>query len=201
MASAHPLCSHPALEPLPPKLREIVAVWVEDLAKASLEPDPLVVLQNLDNLVFGHSASARALPAPDLDQIQEWLDDREHEAPIKALAGTALQAAGKTRRIPQATPEQIKIILEAQEEVGVFWTRAQLEEMTRWQADTVIKGLMVRSEVRRFTGTYDYPIRRLRHAVRSELTQLNQPEFSDEERSAERDARNSRWPRPVRAAV
>lgn len=183
MASYQSLSTHPALHELSSELRELVSTWVEDLAKAALEPDPMVMLENLDNLVFGHSTTARSLDPEKLEAIQVWLDDDSREQALLRLMKAALDAAGKTRKIPRATPEQIKIILESQEEVGVFWSEAQLKELTRWQADTIIKGLMVRSEVKRATGHYDYPIRRLRRAVRDEL--LGKPE--EEVRGPKRD--------------
>jgi hypothetical protein len=169
MASSQPLNTHPSLKSLAADEVEIVVNWIQDLAKASLEPDAQVLLQNLDSLIFGNSTSAKSIPERLLNEIKDWLDEDANEAGILNLLQHALERAGKTRSIPRATPEQINIILESQEEVGVFWTVVQLEDLTRWQADTIIKGLIVRSEVRRATDYYDYPIRRLRRAVREEL--------------------------------
>jgi hypothetical protein len=163
-----PLKRAPALHSLAPGLQPLLLDWLADLARAIAVPEPGGLLEELDCMVWGTSSLVRTTPQDALTEIREWLD-AVVDAELLALMALMLERCNRYKPIPRATPDQIRIIQESQEEVGVFWTEMQLRDMTRWQADTVIKGLMVRSEVRRATGAYDYPIRSLRQAVRQDL--------------------------------
>ncbi|HYT46179.1 MAG TPA: hypothetical protein VEP90_27870, partial [Methylomirabilota bacterium] len=70
------------------------------------------------------------------------------------------------RTPPKATSEQVRIIEEAQREVGLDFTRL-FGELTTWEADAVIKGCIAVSEVQRQTGDRHFSLRDLRTAVRT----------------------------------
>jgi hypothetical protein len=63
------------------------------------------------------------------------------------------------------TAEQLRIIEEAQGEVGLD-SRPFLPQLTSWQADVLIKGILVVSEVQRPTGDRHFIPRDLRLAIR-----------------------------------
>ena len=162
------LNTHLVLRPLSLPLRDRVAGWIEALAHQAVDCDPDGVLEDLDDLVYGDGEAVRALNAGELGLLKSWLEKTDEEK-LLGLMTQALHHQGKDRRVPRATPEQLQIILETQVEVGVRWSEKELRRLTSWQADVLIKGLIVVSEVQRLTGDRRFGIKALRQAVRTQF--------------------------------
>lgn len=187
---------HAVFKSLPAGLREIVVGWVRELVTLAVDFDPEVTLERLDDLAWKGEA-ARGLPAEQLSAIQIWLESREEEE-LLAMVIQAFHEQGKTRRLPRATPEQIEIILESQEQLGIRWTGAELKRLTSWQADVLIKGLIVVHEVKRLTGSRQFTIRQLRQALRTSLEGAR-PERRDNPVRPDGSDRSPRWNLPSRS--
>jgi hypothetical protein len=157
---------HQVLFSLQPDLNIVVAHWIADLVDRYIYEDAYQLYEDLRQIVL--MPDNLGMSDPQLKRVKDWLDN----TPVKAIV-TALNERGgwgkSSRTPPKATPDQIRIIEEAQREVGLDFTRF-FEELTTWEADAVIKGCVAVSEVQRQTGDRHFQLRDLRSAIRLYLT-------------------------------
>lgn len=167
-----PLCNHSAFLSLPRGLRPVVAGWIEDLVYNYANiPDlgecVIAVFDALQNMVYGDPGVA--LPVWVEEAIQAWAQEVDEVDLMDAIRTASRVERDSTRQnskgFKKATPEQLKIILEAQKEVGLDFT-SFFDTLTSWQADAIIKGIIVISEVQRITGDRHFQLRDIRAAVR-----------------------------------
>lgn len=157
--------NHAVLLPLQPRLNVVVADWVAELTRRYIYDTPEDLYEDLRAVVL-RPASLGVDPA-DVKRIRQWMDD----TPVKAVVDALRDRGGwgkNNRTPPKATPEQIRIIEEAQKEVGLDFTRF-FAEFTTWEADAVIKGCVAVSEVQRQTGDRHFALRDLRSAIRNHV--------------------------------
>ncbi len=159
---------HPILFSLQPDLNITVAHWLSDLIERYIYDDPFTLYDDLRQVIM--RLTSKELPEGQIRRLQDWLDI----TPIKSVVAALNERGGWGRAYrtpPKATPDQIRIIEEAQREVGLDFTRF-FDELTTWEADVVIKGCVAVSEVQRQTGDRHFALRDLRAAIRSHLMHL-----------------------------
>lgn len=156
-----PLVTHPSLRSLPRDLRPQIVEWLEQLVALYPKPEVENVLQDMDDLLFGQGV---AIDPRILGKLQDWYSALT-EGELNALVQAAFQKKSGKQEHPKATPEQVSIILDAQREVGLDFTRF-LDQFTSWEADAIIKAVVLLSEIQRQTGDRHFPLREVRLAVR-----------------------------------
>lgn len=184
--------NHKILFTLQPDLNIYVAGWVDRLVEQWIYDDAYDLYEDLRKTIIGflagdyrcrvsvyHDDMPGAFPSSDrvilteeqVQRLRVWLDN----TPIKDIVAALNDRGGwgkGSRTPPKATPEQIRIIEEAQKEVGLDFTRF-FSEFTTWEADAVIKGCVTVSEVQRQTGDRHFALKYLRNAIRNYI--LNPP--------------------------
>jgi hypothetical protein len=108
------------------------------------------------------------LPAEEHRRLCQWMD----RAPVREFIAAISQTfwARRAAQAPRpATEGQLRIITEAQPDVGVDFTPF-FSQLTSWQADAIIKGLIAISEIQRCTHSRQFSPRDLRAAIRSYIT-------------------------------
>lgn len=154
--------NHQVLFVLQPELNVIVANWVSDLTDRYVYPDAYELFEDLRQIILYDKSNG--LNDTQLLKVKSWLDN----TPVKNVVAALTERGGwgkSSRTPPRATPEQIRIIEEAQREVGLDFSRF-FENLTTWEADAVIKGCVTVSEVQRQTGDRHFALRDLRAAIR-----------------------------------
>jgi hypothetical protein len=138
-----------------------------------------VILKTLDELAYGTGEAILSLSEEVREELRAWLTETA-EDDLLGMVRSGQQEAGVPREHPKATAEQIAIILDAQEEVSLDFTRFA-DQLTSWEADSLIKGLVAISEIQRQTGDRHFPLKALRMAIR-EYIQRNGPPPSQRRR-------------------
>lgn len=199
---------HPVFATLHPSdLRSLVAGWVEDLVRGYAhlleypEQPPDRILDALYVFVREGRSDLTILPDDQWEIILNWLQGHEREPLLAAIAQKCIafnSARQRTERVfKKATPDQLRIIMDAQKEVGLNFSRF-FPELTSWEADAVIKGIVAISEVQRITNDRHFALRDLRAAIRNHLQDAAAPPPSrrrtPRELPQDPDPRDRSWP-------
>lgn len=169
--------NHPLFLDLPAEFRPAVVGWISallDSVVAEYRWDPTsrwtrdqedTVLQRLTRHIYQQSFQ---LQKPYEETVLDWYDDLtddELRGAIRELISEKQPLSPPHRGYPSATPQQLQIIQETQEELDLDFTRF-FASLTSREADVVIKGLIVVHEKIKQTGDRHLAIRDLRAAVR-----------------------------------
>lgn len=101
----------------------------------------------------------------DTRRLCQWVDRAPSREFIAALTAAFWGKPSAASPRP-ATEGQLRIITEAQTDAEVDFTPF-FSQLTSWQADTIIKGLIAISEIQRCTGSRQFNPRHLRTAIRN----------------------------------
>ena len=156
---------HQLLFSLQPDLNVLVATWITDLTDRYIYDDAYTLYDDLKQSIL--RLKAGELPEAEIKRLRDWLD----VTPVKSMIVALNERGGwgrAQRMPPKATADQLRIIEEAQREVGLDFTRL-FDELTTWEADCIIKGAVTVSEVQRQTGDRHFALRDLRAAIRNHL--------------------------------
>lgn len=154
---------HPVLLSLEPQLNLTVAYWVNDLTERYIYDDVYTLYDDLRRVIM--RLTPDDMPVDQITRLTNWLD----VTPIADIIAALRERGGwgrSNKPRPKATPAQLQIIEEAQYKVGLDFTRF-FDELTTWEADIIIKGCIVVSEVFRQTGDRHFPLRDLRLSISS----------------------------------
>lgn len=164
---------HLAFASLSTKLRTFVLTWLDEIVRSTDDATLDSVIEDFSTLLYEGLDQIASVSRADANKIIQWYETVE-----PALLDSAVLAMLSLRRSPArdeprrtfraATPEQLRIIEEAQGEVGLDF-RPFFPQLTSWQADCIIKGCVVVSEVQRQTGDRHFALRELRLAIRDYL--------------------------------
>lgn len=156
---------HQILFSLQPDLNVVVADWVSDLIEKYIYEDAYALFEDLRQAIL--STNTMGLDAVQIGRIRNWLNN----TPVKSVVAALVDRGGwgrSSKTPPKATVDQIRIIEEAQREVGLDFSRF-FSDFTTWEADAVIKGCVAVSEVQRQTGDRHFALKDLRAAVRNHV--------------------------------
>ena len=156
---------HPALEKLPPHLRTIVQRWSSNLIRMSSMDDPEQLSSYLLSTVAKNSLDVKSLPNSDQEAIMEWSTSVEIDQ-VRDLVLRLIVSIKTNIQHPRMSDTQRHIVLEAQQDVETDFLSV-MPNITSWQADTVIKGCVLSSEIMRQTGKRYFPLKWVRESIRS----------------------------------
>jgi len=145
-------------------LRALHAEWIYD--------NPEDMYDDVREQTYEGSLIA-GLSAEDNRRLCQWM----HQAPVRDFVAALTQTfwARRPANTPRlATEGQLRIITEAQGDAEVDFTPF-FGQLTSWQADLLIKGILVVSEVKRCTGDRHFQPRDLRRAIREYLQRDRRP--------------------------
>jgi hypothetical protein len=164
----------PIFAPLSPELAEWMIALIRD--RLTVTNGPAEAYDLVGEAIERRGRPVSFLPLPEQARLGRWFQAapaREMLETIAVIAGLAPAPAPVRSRFKPATPDQLALIREAQVKLEMDFT-PMFDSMSAWQADSVLKGLIVVSEVLQQTGDRHFHPRDLRLAVRRYL--IDHPE-------------------------
>ena len=159
--------NHITLRSLPRDLRTLVAGWIDDFS-VDIGTTSEGVYEDLRLLIFEGSETIDALPQSHWEMLKTWILVTPREGILGMINRRLTPRDTLTKVLRKATTEQIRIIQETQREVSLDFSRF-LGDLTSWEADAIIKGVVLISEIQRHTGDRHFPLREVRKAIRNHI--------------------------------